>query len=687
MDSLEPAAVNTHISAEQILRDVYKKGQKARGSTDVDILDLEELREYQRRKRTEYEGYLKRNRLDVGQWIRYAQFEIEQHDMRRARSIFERALLVENSFIPLWVRYIDAELKAKCVNHARNLLNRAISTLPRVDKLWYKYLIVEESLNNIEIVRSLYTKWCSLEPGVNAWNSFVDFETRQKNWISVRDIYSKYVMVHPQVKTWLNWAKFESRHGNAEYTRSVYSLALDTVANLQNLQIWPDAEISKLVSSFAHWEATQQEYERSAVLYRLAIEKWPLNQSLKNDMLNFEKQFGNINSIEETINYKRRMDYETSLTRDPYYYDTWWLYLDLILESFPSQISQCFEKAILNSQPKELSKTFRWKRYIYLWIRYICYVELELEDPLLEDELFQRLINDIIPHKHFTFSKIWIMYAKFLIRQDNIPQARKVLGKAIGLCPKAKTFKSYIELELKLKEFDRVRKIYEKFIEFQPSNLLTWLQYAELEENLGDEDRVRGIYMVALDEKSYFLTKEAKIELLQKYITFETESQEFEKARKLYRNYLQLNEFSVQSWIEFAMYQSSTPTDQQLSDLAKLQIENVDEDVEFEITDENKMEARKIFEEAVSYFKANGDKQGRLSILEALKDYEETYGTELDQETVVKRLPEMVKKTKIQNGMEEEFVDYIFPDDIDDDKTKPSKFLELAKKWKQEQML
>lgn len=59
-------------------------------------------------------------------------------------------------------------------------MNRAISTLPRVDKLWYKYLIVEESLNNVEIVRSLYTKWCSLEPGVNAWNSFVDFEIRQK---------------------------------------------------------------------------------------------------------------------------------------------------------------------------------------------------------------------------------------------------------------------------------------------------------------------------------------------------------------------------------------------------------------------------------------------------------------------------------------------------------------------------
>ncbi|CAI4650211.1 CIC_collapsed_G0037380.mRNA.1.CDS.1 [Saccharomyces cerevisiae] len=50
MDTLEPTAVDTHTWRNF---------------------------EYQRRKRTEYEGYLKRNRLDMGQWIRYAQFEIE----------------------------------------------------------------------------------------------------------------------------------------------------------------------------------------------------------------------------------------------------------------------------------------------------------------------------------------------------------------------------------------------------------------------------------------------------------------------------------------------------------------------------------------------------------------------------------------------------------------------------------
>lgn len=40
------------------------------------------------------------------------------------------------------------------------------------------------------------------------------------------------------------------------------------------------------------------------------------------------------------------------------------------------------------------------------------------------------------------------MYAKFEIRHLDLPAARKVLGAAIGMCPKEKLFKGYIELEI-----------------------------------------------------------------------------------------------------------------------------------------------------------------------------------------------------------------------------------------------
>ena len=53
----------------------------------------------------------------------------------------------------------------------------------------------------------------------------------------------------------------------------------------------------------------------------------------------------------------------------------------------------------------------------------------------------------VVPHKQFTFAKLWLMFAKFEIRRLNLPQARKILGTAIGMCPKEALFKGYIELE------------------------------------------------------------------------------------------------------------------------------------------------------------------------------------------------------------------------------------------------
>lgn len=49
-------------------------------------------------------------------------------------------------------------------------------------------------------------------------------------------------------------------------------------------------------------------------------------------------------------------------------------------------------------------------------------------------------------------------------------------GTAIGKCPKNKLYRGYIELELQLREFERCRILYEKFLEFGPENCTTWMK-------------------------------------------------------------------------------------------------------------------------------------------------------------------------------------------------------------------
>ena len=68
-----------------------------------------------------------------------------------------------------------------------------------------------------------------------------------------------------------------------------------------------------------------------------------------------------------------------------------------------------------------------------------------------------------MPHKEFTFAKLWLMYAKFEVRRLDLPAARKILGTAIGMCPKEALFKGYIQLEFDVSHmmffnsrFDRV---------------------------------------------------------------------------------------------------------------------------------------------------------------------------------------------------------------------------------------
>lgn len=83
-------------------------------------------------------------------------------------------------------------------------------------------------------------------------------------------------------------------------------------------------------------------------------------------------------------------------------------------------------------------------------------------------EIYKAAVQ-LVPHKRFTFAKLWILFARFEVRQLDLIAARKTLGAAIGMCPKEGLFKGYIQLELELREFDRVRTLYEKYLEVRGS--------------------------------------------------------------------------------------------------------------------------------------------------------------------------------------------------------------------------
>lgn len=68
------------------------------------------------------------------------------------------------------------------------------------------------------------------------------------------------------------------------------------------------------------------------------------------------------------------------------------------------------------------------------------------------------------------------------------------------MCPKDRLFKGYIELEMQLREFDRCRTLYTKFLEYNPANCTAWIKFAEIERLLGEYERCRAIFELAVNQ-------------------------------------------------------------------------------------------------------------------------------------------------------------------------------------------
>lgn len=648
-----PAPVQ--ITAEQLLREAKERElELVPPPPKQKISDPDELRDYQRRKRKAFEDNIRKNRNLMTNWIKYAQWEESQKEIQRARSVFERGLDVDHRNITVWLKYAEMEMRARQLNHARNIWDRAITILPRANQFWYKYTYMEEMLGHIAGARQVFERWMEWEPEEQAWHSYINFELRYKELDRARMIYERFVLIHPEVKNWIKYARFEEKHGYINSARRVYERAVEFFGE--------DNMDEKLIIAFARFEEGQREHERARVIYKYALDVLPKDQcqEIYKAYTVHEKKFGSRAAIEDVIVSKRRFQYEEEVKANPLNYDAWFDYIRLLeADANTEQVRDTYERAIANIPPSKEKR--HWRRYIYLWINYALYEELEAEDMERTRDVYKACL-DIIPHKNFTFAKVWLLFAHFEVRQKNLQGTRRILGTAIGKCPKNKLYRGYIELELQLREFERCRILYEKFLEFGPENCTSWMKYAELETILGDTERAEAIYELAINQPKLDMPEV----LWKAYIDFQIEQEEYDKTRKLYRRLLERTQH-VKVWISFANFELS------------IQSEN----------GENVINTRKVYSEGNKSLKNINEKEERLMLLESWQEMERDQGDEESQAKVQKLMPQKVKKRrKIQteDGSDagwEEYYDYIFPDE---EAAQPNlKLLAMAKKWKQVQ--
>ena len=588
------------ITAEQLILESVsrmKDRPKLPGLDRDTVMETEDLRF---KRRQAWELNVGRNLCSYQTFIRYARWEEDVGDYDRSRSVFERALEFSRFREPdVWNCYIDMELRHKNINRARNLLERAVTILPRYDQFWLRYVELEEKVGNIEGCRHIFQRWISWEPPAHAFLVFAEFESRVKELNKARSVFERLILVHPYSSSYIQYADFEINLRQPGRARNIYERGLET--------LFHNSIEENLIIKFAEFEECQGEIERSRALYRLALSKLSENHSkdLYSSYFQFEKRYGGQTHIEIAIIEKQKSQYEKILENNPLDYDIWYELSQLYINTNRNnEARDCFIKAFNNLPPLTYEK-HEWGRFVLLIISWAIFEEKIMKDIEATRKIYMDLLSKI-PHKKFTFSRLWIMYAFFEIRQKNLTFARKIFGMAIGQCPKPAIFEAYIEIEFFLEEFSNVRTLYQKYITLIPSEIKGWVQYAEFEAKQGNIETSRKIFENAIDSNEIL-----DINLLWSlYIDFETKVGNINNVRILLER-SRLKNNSLIFWEAEIMLETEVCKDLQ--------------------------KARSLFEKAEESFLDN--KLERKKLREFKVSFEKNFGTEESLQEAINKLP------------------------------------------------
>ncbi|KAI8561007.1 hypothetical protein RHMOL_Rhmol04G0301700 [Rhododendron molle] len=447
------------------------------------------------------------------------------------------------------------------------------------------------------------------------------------------------------------------RNGEILKARECYERAVEKL-------LGQEEEAVELLVAFAEFEESCKETERASGIYKFALDRVPKDRAeyLYGKLLAFERQHGSQESIEGTVLAKRRFEYEDEVRKNPLNYDVWFDYVRLE-ESLgrKEKVREVYERAIANVPPAA-EKRF-WERYIYLWIGYALYEEVDVNDVDRARAVYKECLA-LIPHDKFSFSKIWLMAADFEIRRLNLKGARVILGNAIGRAPTRTIFEKYIELEWQLGNVDHVRRIYEKYLEWSPENASAWIKYAGMEIDLEEIDRARAIFEVALSQPAL----DKPEDLWKAYIDFESITDR-ERTRELFERLLELTK-NMKVWISYGEFEACADKG-----------DNVHECID---------RARKVYQRGIDYFKIHAPelKEERVMLLDHWLTTEDSFGELGDTDSVHAMRPKKIKRRRhveTEKGVAvyKEYKDYLFPEELE---ASNIKLFQAAYRWKKQKI-
>lgn len=276
-----------------------------------------------------------------------------------------------------------------------------------------------------------------------------------------------------------------------------------------------------------------------------------------------------------------------------------------------------------------------------------------------------------------------MLAAQVHVRRKDLQSARRLLGQALGRCPKPKLFSSYIDLEMGLGEVDRARTLFSKLVEWSPESCSSWSKFASLEASLGEAARARALLELAVAQPAL----DAPELLWKHFIDFEISRRKRRRARALYERLLERTGH-VKVWLSYAAFEEAAlpekngdeDDDESDSDGDGGEGEERDGDAgggqpSLDSPDDESLlareaRARAVFERAFRSLRDESPelKEEAVAVLEAWRAMEarasEPPPAEERRARVEAKFPRRIKRKRAAaegGGVMEEFYDYMFP--------------------------
>jgi crooked neck len=541
----DKSAAPMQITAEQLLREAVDRERAEKGPPKITFANEAELNDYRLGKRKEFEDSLRLKRNNIGIWLRYAKWETDQQEFRRARSIYERTLQVDYQNISVWNKYIDMEISNKFIQHARNLYDRVTSLLPRVDQFWLNYAYMEERLENYAGARGIYEKWMSWKPSENSWLQYIKFEERCGEIGRARAVFERYIQQYQDVTCFIRYCRFEDMNREFEKARAGYETCVNLIDNLNE----------DIFIKYAQFEVRRGEIEKANRVYRLGLEKLDSKscKKLYNFFVSHTKQTGTRSEIDQILLDKRRAHYERLVAEQPQNLDHCFLYI--LTEEEAGEIDRARElyERFIAYIPQTGDKKF-WKRYIYLWLFYAQFEEVKSKDIARCRQIYETVV-ELMNISQIFFAKIFREFGKFEIRQSNLSGFRKVMSAGLNLSHghKPSIARFWLETELRIGQVSQARFAAAKMVEINPNSANSWISFADLELAFGETDRAVAICQMGLKAA----VSDSPESIFKKLIDIETLNENFDAVRELFKEMIS-NSDHYKVFLEYANFEANT---------------------------------------------------------------------------------------------------------------------------------